>query len=141
MSPVSPLHYFKFFFAVFASFHKYHVAQQDRSELSDMQSSVRGTETCPDRVSNTFVSAICFPSIYHFEKQGTGQKRLLSVISCDVPSKIDVGLSVPSLSGCFCPDFKPFPGAFGIILGLGLLSITLKTHIRAPVHRVIGLDG
>ena len=29
-----------------------------------------------------------------------------------------MGLSVPSLSGCFCTDFKPFQGAFGIILGL-----------------------
>ena len=29
-----------------------------------------------------------------------------------------MGLSVPSLSGCFCTDFKPIQGAFGIILGL-----------------------
>ena len=32
--------------------------------------------------------------------------------------QINVGLFVPSLLGCFCSDFKPFQGAFGIILGL-----------------------
>ena len=136
MSPVSPLHYFKFlqFLQVFTN-------------IMSPNKTAQNCPTCKVLFAGQRLVPIMFQT--HLFLQFVSPPYIILrnraedslVISCDVPSKIDVGLSVPSLSGCFCPDFKPFPGAFGIILGLGLLSITLKTHIRAPVHRVIGLDG